>query len=501
MLNITSPHERGSKINERAVAFRAIFLILGIIQSFWHMIKDVDKVASRKAVADKNKTLTAVIDPPLTQIRNALPRITIKAATVAAAAFPGLILYLATPMRSISWGAGYWFLKKFYTLTPGQESHKSGIAPYGDFMFRLITEIFLLILLWEVTNAAYSAYISQEPLKKGNPLTHDSKDPNGSLIAGLKANKQFAKATAFWELSMITSRFPARRQTIYDEIDRAGGSTFTQILALSLAQVSAINSRIAAHKAKTAPPAPPPATPEDALVRAPITAPLRTDPIFANGGQKPTLATSLAKQYGHSPGAKPLQNALEFGSKKLLTPAQRENLQKQPQVVEQKVEGLWVSLSKSPVGWLFRKPFSRVATGVVCGTPYSESATIVDAVQAITILAREALREDKFAKVQKDIPTILLTFTSAITSIESFLKSLEPHGSDVFFSPECRNEVSEVNDVLVALKDATGALLGVYGEYLPAIGMSEGEIREVRGVARVERMGKGKGRAVEMEKI
>jgi nucleoporin NDC1 len=465
------------------------------------MIKDVDKVTSRKAIVDKNKKLTSAVDPPLIQIKRALPSIAKNAGLVAAAAFPGILLYLATPMRGIAWGWGYWFLKKFYTLTPGQELHKSGIAPFPDFTFRLVTEVFLLVFLWEVTNTAYSAYISQEPLKKGKPLTDDSKDPNGSLIVGLKANKQFAKATAFWELSMITSRFPARRQTIYDELDRTGGSTFTQILALSLAQVSAINSRIAAYTAKSAPPPPPPAIPENTLGRAPQAAPLRTDPIFAKGGPKPTLATSLAKQYGNSPGAKPLQNALDYGSKKLLTSAQREKLQKQPAVVEQKVEGLWMKVVKSPAGWLLRKPFSRLATSVVCGTPYSESGVIVDAVQAVTVLAREALREDKYARVSREIPSILLTLTSAIKSIEAFLGSLEPHHSDIFFTQGSRKEVEEVNEVLIALKDAVGALFGVYGEYLPGLGMSDGQIGEIKAVANVPRKDKGKQKVVEMEKI
>jgi nucleoporin NDC1 len=464
------------------------------------MIKDVDRVPARNAVKEGDKNSSPAVDAPLAQVSKALPHIAIKAASVAVVAIPGVILYLITPMRSISWHRGYWFLKKFYTLTPGQETHKSGIAPYGDFMFRLMTEIFLLIFLWEITNAAYSAYISQEPLKKGKPLTDDSKDPNGSLIVGLKAHKQFAKATAFWELSMITSRFPARRQTIYDELDRTGGSTFTQILAFSLAQVSAINSRIGAYNAKSAP-SPPPAESETALARTHQAAPLKTDNIFTAGGPKPTLATTLAKQYGNSPGAKPIHNALEFGSKKLFTEAQRDKIQKQPLVVEQKVEGLWHTLLQSPAGWILRTTFARQATKVVCGAPYSESGVIVDAVMAVTVLAKEALREDKFARVQREIPSILMTFTNAITGIEAFLANLAPHGSDVLFTEESRKEVEEVNEVLVALKDATGTLLGVYGEYLVGLKMTPAQIAEIKAVANVPRKDKGKVRAVEMEKI
>ncbi|QDS76534.1 hypothetical protein FKW77_006103 [Venturia effusa] len=491
------PHERGVKINERAVAFRAIFLSIGFIQSFWHIIKDADKVAPHKTITDASSKQTPIVEAPLAQLRNDMRRIVIQAAKVASAAIPCIFLYLLPPIRSICWGWGYWFLKKFHTLTPGQDKAKSGLAPFPDFLFRLSTEMFLLIILWEITNTAYSAYISQEPLKKGRPLTDDSKDPNGSLINGLKSKKQFARASAFWELSMITSRFPDRRQTIYDELERPGGSTFSQILALSLAQVSSVNSRISAHSAKSAP-SPASSEQQTVLVRVPQAAPLRTDPIFANTTEKPRLVTTLAKQYGNSPGAKPIHNAIEFGSQKLLTPAQREKLQRQPEVVEKKVEGLWTEVLKSPVGYFLRKPFSRLATKVVCGKDgYSESGVLIDAISAVSILAKEALKGDHYARVQREIPNILLTFTETINAIESFLASSAPHGTDVFFTQDARGEVIEVNEVLQVLKDSTGGILMVYGEYLANLGMSQAQISEVKAVAAVPRKDKGKKRAVE----
>lgn len=454
-------------------------------------------MAPHKTITDTSSKETSVVEAPLIQVRNDMRRIVTHASKVASAALPGVFLYVVTPMRNIAWGLGYRFLKKFYTLTPGQTENRSGLAPLPDFLGRLTTEIFLLIVLWEITNTAYSAYISQEPLKKGRPLTEDSKDPNGSLITGLRANKQFARASAFWELSMITSRFPDRRQTIYDEIERTGGSTFSQILTLSLAQVSAVNARISAYNAKAAP-APSPAEEQHALVRVPQAAPLKTDPIWADGSGKPNLATTLAKQYGNSPGAKPIHNALEFGSKKLLSSAQREKLKKQPEIVEQKVESWWTDALKSPFGYFLRKPFSRLVTKVVCGKGgYSESGVLVDAISAVTILVKEALREDKFARVQKEIPNILLTFTETINAIEGFLGGLAPHATDVFFTQESRKEVVEVNEVLQALKDSTGGILMMYGEYLSNLGMNHAQVSEVKAVANVPRKDKGKKNAVE----
>jgi nucleoporin NDC1 len=48
---------------------------------------------------------------------------------------------------------------------------------------------FLLIMLWEVGNTAFSAYVAQPPLKNDRPITYESKDPNGSLLTGLKGKK------------------------------------------------------------------------------------------------------------------------------------------------------------------------------------------------------------------------------------------------------------------------------------------------------------------------
>jgi hypothetical protein len=317
------------------------------------------------------------------------------------------------------------------------------------------------------------------------------------------------QATAFWELVTITSRFPARRQSIYDELDRNGGSTFSQILALSLAQISAINSRVVAYKT-TSSATPPPAPSDDVQIRQPIAAPLKTGAVFENG-QPPVTASqkvaawtaSVAKTHGNSPGAKPLQTALEFGSKKLLNDSQRAKLQ--PAAVEKEAEGFLLNIVKSPLGWVIRKPFARRATSVICGAPYSEAGVVCDAILATTILAKQALKEDKYARVSREIPSILLTFSSTIKSIEVFLKELQPHWSDVAFTEASRMDVVEVNQVLGALKDAVGVLLGGYGEYLPGLGMSEGQIRDVRAStgpgAKEKSKLKLKGKEQEMEQI
>ncbi|MGG6495946.1 UNVERIFIED_CONTAM: nucleoporin NDC1, partial [Bacteroidetes bacterium 56_B9] len=75
-------------------------------------------------------------------------------------------------------------------------------------------------------------------------ILHKSKDPNGSLLTGLKSKRETNKSFALWELYLITTQFESRRKTIYTEVDRAGGSTWSQVCNLCLAEISGVQQRI-----------------------------------------------------------------------------------------------------------------------------------------------------------------------------------------------------------------------------------------------------------------
>ena len=53
----------------------------------------------------------------------------------------------------------------------------------------------LLNFLWAVGNTAFSIFMVKEPVKNGKPLTSESKDPNGSLLNGLKSKKLSIQAS------------------------------------------------------------------------------------------------------------------------------------------------------------------------------------------------------------------------------------------------------------------------------------------------------------------
>jgi nucleoporin NDC1 len=91
-------------------------------------------------------------------------------------------------MRGIVWRVTLFFLRPFYNLP------RTNMLPSSwPFSFWILGKCvfagFLLAGVWQAANAAFSIFLVREPLKHGKPLTSESKDPNGSLLNGLKSRK------------------------------------------------------------------------------------------------------------------------------------------------------------------------------------------------------------------------------------------------------------------------------------------------------------------------
>jgi nucleoporin NDC1 len=193
----SSTQER-ARLNERSVYFRTMFLVLAMIQSIVHLFSDRDRVPyPLRAVTSKyaKDPTPKSVETPLSQIRRALPTLAKDTAKIALAlSVPGSLVYFV--FRSWAWNNFFSVAQYMYFLPKSQRAQPTGLAPFPELVGKVLVESFLLVFLWDFTNAAFSAYIGQEPLKKGKPLTADSNDPNGSLIVGLKAKKEFAKVCA-----------------------------------------------------------------------------------------------------------------------------------------------------------------------------------------------------------------------------------------------------------------------------------------------------------------
>ena len=165
--------------------------MLALIQSGCHLYYDYDRVdmpvtkTKPESSSDQNAHL---IIPPSAQVKSNLP---VLVATAVKRAFTmtlaGPFIY-SLSIRQMAWEWTLAFAKMFWSLP--RSTALPVIAPFHFmFLIRTFTSGFLLIVIWEVGNAAFSAYVAQEPLKNERPITYESRDPNGSLLTGLNGKK------------------------------------------------------------------------------------------------------------------------------------------------------------------------------------------------------------------------------------------------------------------------------------------------------------------------
>lgn len=192
----------------------------------------------------------------------------------------------------------------------------------------------------------------------------------------------------------------------------------------------------------------------------------------------------FAKRHGQSPNEFPY---LSSKSKELMSKAEDTVLsERQKQALSaQGVPGLFreqiTLFLKTKLGWPFRQEYRRRIAAVVLGTPYGDVGIIVDAVDALSRFAVASLKEDKFGNVQKDLRTIIITFTDAIEGLERFRGDIGVHWTDV----ERIQESPEVDTVLAALKGGLGALIASFGGYATDLKLGMGDMRRAREAAAV----------------
>lgn len=471
-------HER-IKLNERPIFLLFMFIVLAVVQAGVHMYSDYDhvKVSAGKAKSEQKDPRVALMDAALEMARNALTY------TVVAFVF-GIITYFLIG-RYLTWNWVYYpFAKRFVSLA--KTSRPTGLAPFLPLVGLYIWHGTLLVFLWQVTNRAFSLFLAQEPVKKGKPLTSDSKDPNGSLINGLKSRKPTTQDAAFWELAIITSRFEDRRKAIFSETNRDKGATHEQIAKVCLAELDGVVKRTSNQTSSTAlttTPAPQAAPLSQSTLR--LTQPIKQAQILGPGEVPRTRMEVVGQAIGeiartHSSP----QNAEEAYGRKLLKSSQQK-ITDGVQQVEATVQTNKGWFASSWFGSLFRQTLRRRANNVIFGTPYSRQALITNAVIALTQLTVHSLKEDDVGQWQNLVPEIIRSFTTAIKSIEAYMQGLQVHWSDVDTlkkPPAEQKKVAEVDEFVKELKDGLSAQLGAFVEYLESMGMSRVEIQEAKKV-------------------
>ena len=169
--------------------------MLAILQSGMHLYYNYDSVTLpvMQAKTDANSEQPPKQGNPVLQMKALLPglgwNIIVRAAGMAVL---GPMVY-ALFIRRAAWNCSLYFAALLWDVPASQLSY---IPPYHySLIFRSFTSSFLLITLWEFSNAIFSAYLTQEPMKREQPLPSISKDPNASLLNGLKAKREITRVS------------------------------------------------------------------------------------------------------------------------------------------------------------------------------------------------------------------------------------------------------------------------------------------------------------------
>ena len=360
----------------------------------------------------------------------------------------------------------------------------TGLLHLPKIAWQAFSTTFMLVALWEVSNASFDIFVDGAPLKKGEPLTTSSIDPNASLLTGLKSKREIPRSFAFWELFLICTQFADRRKTIYTEVDRKDGSTWSQISNHCIKELEEITLRILSATISPAPAQTQPnaAAPNNQIQGLPRIASRQTqdDNVFAK--PKSDFAQqigNMTKSIGQHPGARDpftpgARKALQWGADQMLSKQDQERFSRAQ--LERDASSYTARLMRSPLGEPFQQTFAARIKAIVFGSPASSRVTIVHAAQSLAKLVVLSLQEDRYGLVQNDVERIVRVLTSVIQTIERCLQTLQPVWNDVTFT-EKKRHVPEVAAVLDVLKTALEEILLAFGEYTRDLGLSAGEVK------------------------
>lgn len=218
-----------ARLNEKPLFLTTYLLTCAVGQAAGHVITDVDKLILRRPenkAGDGNEKDN--VPGPLGRVLADIPCIFATSITWAATAVVLHIVVYYGLLRSFTWGWTLFFLRPFYSLPKTNMLPPSGPATFSSLKTCLVSGT-LVFFLWKASNVAFLTFMARKPLKNGKPLTAESKDPNGSLLNGLKSKKQYIRVSeahhteqgigadvgrplpcGSWRTSRATSRIAAR---------------------------------------------------------------------------------------------------------------------------------------------------------------------------------------------------------------------------------------------------------------------------------------------------
>jgi nucleoporin NDC1 len=482
------------RLNERPMFLRYMFVVLALVQSGAHLWRDYDKiefpVITPKAEQDAAVTGPAP-KPRQVLVQKLLPLAQIAAIWSGAVSLVGSLIYIIG-FRYVLWPSYYSWARSVLMISLSKSRPlPATLPPFAPLVGMFFAEGSLMLFMWHVINTTFDLFMSQPPLKNGKPITNDSKDPNGSLLKGLKAKKETIKAVALWELALITESIPERRKTLYGEMNRKNGATLKQVVDICLSEVSLLTRRLntgldphyrpsdeAGDKNQT----------QSVSLVSQIATPLENARITGPGlsptttsGKLGEVAAGFAKSFSSSQNGVKTREYLKKGTAEV-----SQQLQKGVEEVEARSSGFYQQLMASPFGYPFRRSLRRTVNVVVAGAPYSRISILCNAVIALTNLTVSSILEDEYGRMQDEVSQIILVFTEALKKLDEYIAKLNIHWTDyeTLLRPEAeRKKVAEAEQVREALRAGLQKILRSFGEYLTGLNMSRLEITEAKTVA------------------
>ncbi|KAF7713176.1 Uncharacterized protein PECH_001709 [Penicillium ucsense] len=471
-------HERPI-LNERPIYIHTFHLLLACTQAYVHLLFDYDEifVPIRLRSTDPADERTHPVIPTSKYIRSALPRkIRFALAYALMVSIVAPFLYLLV-LRQSAWGLSLYFAKLFWSFSRSAAQPETFFPPaFGALIARCLMSGFLLCVSWQSANLFFSIFLGKEPLKRGQPLTADAKDPNASLLSGLKAKKHIVKSFALWELGLISQRQPDRRKAIFSEIDREGGSTWSQILSCAQEEILAIVKRIDEYKAPKS--ASQPAAQKTALKPELQSLPRLTDaPRDQNVFATAPKATSRHEMFGEALGS----TAKAYGQSPDWTPTARARARD----VFDKASTAMLSPERKRKLLASAQELKRLTGGP--STTYRP-----EDVHPLVVQVLRCLNEDQYGKVQADVPSVINLFTQTLMTLDAFIYQggLDAHWTDIDFPPSSNLEaqvearkVPAVELILNTLQSGLRDLLEAFRPYLRDVGVTGKSLRLAREAA------------------
>jgi nucleoporin NDC1 len=179
-----------ARLNQKPVFIAFYLAVSAASQAFLHMACDEDKIQINANKAKGGSKQGSASSPPssINIVAARLPVVAMESFIKASIAWLlSYTLYLVVFQQPV-WTCTMFLFRIIYNLP------KTNMVP-GDSVLKLALVMhciwagFLLSIVWAIGNYAFSLFMVKEPLKNGKPLSSDSKDPNGSLLNGLKSKK------------------------------------------------------------------------------------------------------------------------------------------------------------------------------------------------------------------------------------------------------------------------------------------------------------------------